>query len=88
MKNDIKSVTNPIKENIGIDNELPAARYTDEDGEIVAAFRYNGLIFDAFYNQSGVQENFSTDPDIEEIYCDLYSDVTANFLETQIKANY
>ena len=82
------TVTNLVKENIGIDNELPAARYTDEDGEIVAAVRYNGLIYDAFYNQSGVQENFNTNPDIEEVYCSLYNDVAANFLETQIKANY
>ncbi|WP_296206815.1 hypothetical protein [Psychrobacter sp. UBA3480] len=82
------TVINLVKENIGIDNELPAARYTDEDGGIVAAVRYNGLIYDAFYNQSGVQENFNTNPDIEEVYCSLYNDVAANFLETQIKANY
>jgi len=82
-----KTVNNLVKEKIGIDNELLSARHTDENGEIVAAVRYNGFIYDAFYNRSGVQENFNTNPDIEEAYCSLYNDVAADLLETQIKAN-
>lgn len=59
-----KTVNNLVKEKIGIDNELLSARHTDENGEIVAAVRYNGFIYDAFYNRSGVQENFNTNPHI------------------------
>ena len=82
------TVTNLIQENIGLNNELPAARYTDEDGNIIAAVRYNGLIYDALYNQKGVQEKFNVDPEIEEVYCNLYNDVATKFFEAQIKANY
>ncbi|WP_201535907.1 hypothetical protein [Psychrobacter immobilis] len=82
------TVTNLIQENIGLNNELPAARYTDEDGNIIAAVRYNGLIYDALYNQKGVQEKFNLDPEIEEVYCNLYNDVATKFFEAQIKANY
>lgn len=82
------TVTNLIQENIGLNNELPAARYTDEEGNIIAAVRYNGLIYDALYNQKGVQEKFNVDPEIEEVYCNLYNDVATKFFEAQIKANY
>ncbi|MGP9519907.1 MULTISPECIES: hypothetical protein [unclassified Psychrobacter] len=83
-----KTITNLFKENIGINNKLSAARYTDEYGDIIAAVEYKGLIYSASYNQKGIQEKENTNPDISEVYCDLYNDVAANFLETQIKANY
>lgn len=51
-----RTVTNLVKENIGINNKLSAVRYTDEDGDIIAAVRYNGLIYSASYNQKGIQE--------------------------------
>lgn len=82
------TVTDLVKENIGLNNELPAARYTDEDGDIVAAVRYNGLIYSASYNQKGVQEKSDIDPDVSEVNCDQYNDVATDFLETQIRANY
>lgn len=82
------TVTNLVQENIGLNNELPAARYTDEDGDTIAVVRYKGLIYDAFYNQKGIQEKENTDPDTEEVYCNLYNDVATKFFETQIKANY
>lgn len=82
------TVTNLVQENIGLNNELPAARYTDEDGDVIAVVRYNGLIYDAFYNQKGIQEKENIDPDIEEVYCNLYNDVATDFFEAQIKATY
>lgn len=82
------TVTNLVQENIGLNNELPAARYTDGDGDVIAVVRYNGLIYDAFYNQKGIQEKENTDPDTEEVYCNLYNDVATKFFETQIKATY
>ncbi|SJN30509.1 hypothetical protein [Psychrobacter sp. JB385] len=82
------TVTNLVQENIGLNNELPAARYTDEDGDTIAVVRYKGLIYDAFYNQKGIQEKENTDPETSEVYCNLYNDVATKFFETQIKANY
>lgn len=81
------TVTNLIQENIGINNELPAARYTDKDGDVIAVVRYEGLIYDALYNQAGIQK-FNTDPSIAKVYCDQFNDVAAKFFEEQIKANY
>ena len=82
------TVTNLVKENVGLNNELPAVRYTDEDGDTIAAVRYKGLIYAASYHQKGVQEKFDIDPDISEVYCGMYNDVAATFFEKQIKANY
>ena len=82
------TVTNVVKENVGLNDELPAVRYTDADGDTIAAVRYNGLIYSATYNQEGIQEKESTDPDVSEIDCDTYNDVAADFLEAQIKATY
>ena len=82
------TITNLVQENIGLNNELLAARYTDEDGDVIAVVRYNGLIYDALYNQKDLQEKENTDPDISEVYCNLYNDVATDFFETQIKATY
>lgn len=82
------TVTNLVKENVGSKNELQAARYTDEDGDIVAAVVYKGLIYNAYYYQKGIQEKEDINPDIAEVYCNLYNDVATKFFETQIKANY
>ncbi|KRU23675.1 hypothetical protein ACTXGK_11715 [Psychrobacter sp. T6-5] len=82
------TVTNVVKEYVGLNNELPAVRYTDEDGDIIAAIRYNGLIYSASYSQEGIQEKENTDPGVSEVYCNQYNDVATKFLETQIKANY
>ncbi|NCA93451.1 hypothetical protein EOM82_09560 [bacterium] len=82
------TVSNLVKENVGSKNELQAARYTDEDGDINAAVVYKGLIYDAYYYQKGVQEKEDTNPDIAEVYCDQYNSVATKFLETQIKATY
>ena len=83
-----RKVTNIVKENVGLNNELPVVRYTDADGDIIAAVRYNGLIYGASYNQKGVQEKANIDPDVSDFDCDNYNDIAADFLETQIKANY
>lgn len=83
-----QTVTNLVKENVGSKNELQAARYTDGDGDIVAAVLYEGLIYDASYHQKGVQEKENTNPDIAEVYCNLYNDVATKFFEAQIKTNY
>ena len=83
-----RTVTNVVKENVGLNNELPAVRYTDADGDIIAAVRYNGLIYSATYNQEGIQEKENTDPDVSEVYCNQYNDVATDFFVTQIKANY
>ncbi|MEZ2691438.1 hypothetical protein ACBQ04_01625 [Psychrobacter faecalis] len=73
---------------VGQNNELEAARYTDEDGYIIAAVKYNGLVYDADYHQKDVREKEDTNPDIAKVYCDQYNSVAANFLEEQIKINY
>lgn len=83
-----QTVTNLVKENVGSKNELQAVRYTDGDGDIVAAVLYEGLIYDASYHQKGVQEKENTNPDIAEVYCNLYNDVATKFFEAQIKTNY
>ena len=83
-----QTVTNLVKEKVGSNNELQAVRYTNEDGDIVAAVLYEGLIYDASYHQKGVQEKESTNPDTAEVYCNLYNDVATKFFETQIKATY
>ena len=82
------TVSNLVKENVGSKNELQAARYTDEDGDINAAVVYKGLIYDAYYYQKGVQEKEDTNPDTADVYCNQYNNVATKFLETQIKANY
>ena len=82
------TVSNLVKENVGNKNELQAARYTDEDGDINAAVVYKGLIYDAYYYQKGVQEKEDTNPDTADVYCNQYNNVATKFLETQIKANY
>lgn len=82
------TITDLVKENVGRNNELAAARYTDEYGDIVGAIEYNGLLYNASYHQKGVQEKENTNPDIAEVYCNLYNDVATKFFETQIKATY
>ena len=81
-------VKNLIQEKVGRNNELPAARYTDEDGDIVSAIEYNGLVYDAYYYQKGVTEDADIDFTTDFVNCDQYNTVAANFLEKQIKANY
>ncbi|MGE6475169.1 hypothetical protein [Psychrobacter sp. NPDC078631] len=81
-------VKNLVEEKVGRNNELSAARYTDEDGNIVAAVEYNGLVYDSDFYQKGVTENTDTDFTADVVDCDLYNTVAANFIETQIKANY
>ncbi|MGO2213820.1 hypothetical protein ACTXJ2_12250 [Psychrobacter alimentarius] len=83
-----QTVTDLVKEKVGNNNELQAVRYTNEDGDIVAAVLYEGLIYDASYHQKGVQEKENTNPDIAEVYCNLYNDVATKFFEAQIKTNY
>ena len=82
------TVSNLVEENVGSKNELQAARYTDEDGDINAAVVYKGLIYDAYYYQKGVQEKEDTNPATADVYCNQYNNVASKFLETQIKANY
>ena len=82
------TVDNLIEEKVGKNNELAAARYTNEDGDIVGAIEYNGLIYDAYYYQKDVQESVNIDFTTDFVDCDLYNTVAANFLEKQIKANY
>lgn len=81
-------VKNLIQEKVGRNNELAAARYTDEYGDIVGAIEYNGLLYNAYYYQKDVKQNADTNPDIAEVYCNLYNDVATKFFETQIKATY
>lgn len=81
-------VKNLVEEKVGRNNELPAARYIDEDGDIVAAVEYNGLVYDSYYYQKGVTEDSDTDFTTDVVNCDQYNTVAANFIETQIKANY
>ncbi|WP_298973562.1 hypothetical protein [uncultured Psychrobacter sp.] len=82
------TVNDLIEEKVGKNNELSAARYTDEDGDIVAAVEYNGLVYDSYYYQKGVTENTDTDFTDDVVNCDQYNTVAANFLEEQIKINY
>lgn len=58
------------------------------DSDIIAAVRYNGLIYDASYNQKGIREKEDTNPGVAEVYCNLYNSVATKFLETKIKATY
>ena len=81
-------VKNLVEEKVGRNNELSAARYTDEDGDIVAAVEYNGLVYDSSFYQKGVKDNSDTDFTADVVNCDLYNTVAADFIETQIKANY
>ena len=81
-------VKNLVEEKVGRNNELSAARYTDEDGDIVAAVEYNGLVYDSSFYQKGVKDNSDTDFTADVVNCDLYNTVAADFVETQIKANY
>jgi hypothetical protein len=82
------TLTNLVQEQVGNNNELKAVRYTDEDGDFVAAIEYKGLVYTAYYYQKDVQDKSNTNPEIEEAYCNLYNDVATDFLETQIKATY
>ena len=82
------TVNNLIEEKVGKNNELSAARYTDEDGDIIAAIEYNGLVYDAYYYQKGVTEDSNIDFTTDFVNCDQYNTVAANFLEEQIKINY
>lgn len=77
-----------VQEKVGRNNELPAARYIDEDGNIVAAVEYNGLVYSAEYYQKGVTESSDIDFTTDVVNCDQYNDVAADFIESQIKANY
>ncbi|WP_201607761.1 hypothetical protein [Psychrobacter immobilis] len=81
-------VKNLVEEKVGRNNELSAARYTSEDGDIVAAVEYNGLVYDSYYYQKGVTEDTDTDFTVDVVNCDQYNTVAADFIETQIKANY
>lgn len=60
----------------------------DEDGDIIAAIEYNGLVYDAYYYQKGVTEDSDIDFTTDFVNCDQYNTVAANFLEEQIKINY
>lgn len=77
-----------VKEMIGVNNELSAARYTEDDGDIQAVVRYNGVIYDASYAQAGIQDKENVDPTVDEVYCNQINDVASTFFEEQIKANY
>ena len=70
---------------VGKNNELQAARYTNEEGYINAAVKYDGSVYYAEYHQRGVQEKEDINPKIAVTYCDQYNSVAAKFLETQIK---
>ncbi|WP_198336675.1 hypothetical protein [Psychrobacter celer] len=82
------TVNDLIEEKVGKNNELSAARYTDEDGDIIAAIKYNGLVYDAYYYQKGVTEDSNIDFTTDFVNCDQYNTVAANLLEEQIKINY
>ncbi len=82
------TLKNLVKENVGSNNELPAARYEEDDGDIEAVVRYNGLLYNATYYQKGVQEDSNIDFKTGFVNCDQYNDVAATFLDAQIKANY
>ncbi len=77
-----------VEEMIGINNELSAARYTEDDGDIRAVVRYNGSIYDALYAQAGIQDKENVDPTLDEVYCNQINDVASKFFEEQIRINY
>lgn len=77
------TVSNLVRENVGRNNELRAVRYTDSDGDIVAAVQFNGLVYDANYYSKGVPLENNFDPTTEIVECDQYNDTAANFLEEQ-----
>lgn len=77
-----------VKENVGKNNALKAARFTDQRGDIYAAVQFNGLVYEADYAPKGIKQNLSTDPQKDVVECYLYNDTATTFLDTQIKANY
>lgn len=77
-----------VTENVGKNNALKAARFTDQRGDIYAAVQFNGLVYEADYSPKGVKQTLSTDPKTDVVECYLYNDTATTFLDTQIKANY
>lgn len=82
------TVNNLVEEKVGKNNELSAARYTDEDGDVIAAIGYNGLVYNAYYYQKGVTEDSNIDFTTDFVNCDQYNTVAASFLEKEIKDIY
>ncbi|WP_435980380.1 hypothetical protein [Psychrobacter sp. DM4] len=71
-----------------MNNELSAARYTEDDGDIQAVVRYNGNIYDALYAQAGIQDKENVDPTVDEVYCNQINGMASAFFEEQIRINY